>query len=151
MRYPLTLTNLKGRVAVVVGGGVVGERKVRGLLAAALPVRLISPTATEQLQAWAHTRAIDWAQRPYRVGDLNDAGLIFAATDVRAVNQEIARAAHRQGLLVNVADMPTEGNFHAPAVLRQDGLIIAVSTEAGRPRQATTARDRIAAFLAGRV
>ena len=49
MRYPLTITNLSGRVAVVVGGGIVGERKVRSLLAADVPVRLISPSATEQL------------------------------------------------------------------------------------------------------
>ena len=43
MRYPLTITNLSGRTAVVVGGGVVGERKVRSLLLAQAPVRLISP------------------------------------------------------------------------------------------------------------
>ncbi len=148
MRYPLTITSLHDRVAVVVGGGVVGERKVRGLLAADAPVRLISPTATEQLIAWAGLRAIEWLQRPYQDGDLNGAGLVFAATNARAVNQDIAAAAHRQGLLVNVADAPAEGVFHAPAVTRQDGVIVAVSTVAGRPRQATATRDRIAAFLA---
>ena len=148
MRYPLTITNLHGRTAVVVGGGVVGERKVRSLLAADVPVRLISPTATEQLKAWASLGEIDWERRPYRDGDLSGAGLVFAATNVRAVNQEIAVAAHAQGLLVNVADAPSEGNFHSPAVVRKDDLIVSVSTLSGRPRQATTARDKIAALLA---
>lgn len=147
MRYPLTITSLNGRIAVVVGGGVVGERKVRGLLAAALPVRLISPTATAQLAAWAAAGAISWKQRPYREGDLDGAGLVFAATNARAVNREIAAAALRRGLLVNVADAPAEGNFHAPAVTRQEDLIVAVSTETARPRQATSTRDRIASFL----
>ena len=57
-------------------------------------------------------------------------------------------AAHAQGLLVNVADAPSEGNFHSPAVVRKDDLIVSVSTLSGRPRQATTARDKIAALLA---
>lgn len=146
MRYPLTLTDTAGP-AVVVGGGVVGERKVRGLLAGGVAVRLISPDATGQLRAWAQAGAIEWAQRPYRDGDLAGAGLAFAATDQRAVNRAVAEAARGLGLLVNVADAPAEGNFHAPAVTRQRGLIVAVSTDAGRPRRATRTRDRIAQFL----
>ena len=148
MRYPLTITNLDGRIAVVVGGGVVAERKVRSLLAADVPVRLIGPTATEQLTAWADRGAIVWEQRAYREGDVDGAGLVFAATNLCAVNREIAVAAHALGLLVNVADEPAEGNFHSPAVVRQGDLIVSVSTLSGRPRQATTARDKIAALLA---
>ncbi len=147
MRYPLTLTNLGRRIAVVFGGGIVGERKVRSLLAADVQVRLISPSATEQLTAWAEGGELEWTQRPYQDGDLADAGLVFAATDVRAVNHKIAAAAHKQGLLVNVADAPAEGNFHSPAVMRRDDLIVSVSTNSGRPRRATAARDRIAALL----
>lgn len=148
MRYPVTITCLQGRIAVVVGGGVVGERKVRSLLAADAPARLISPTATEQLTVWAGRGEIDWQRRPYREGDLEGAGLVFAATNVRAVNRAIAAAAHSRGLLVNVADAPAEGNFHSPAVVRKGDLIVSVSTLSGRPRQATTARDKIAALLA---
>ena len=79
---------------------------------------------------------------------MDGAWLVFAATNVRAVNREIAVAAQGQGLLVNVADAPAEGNFHSPAVVRQGDLIVSVSTLSGRPRQATTARDKIAALLA---
>lgn len=148
MRYPLTLTNLGGRVALVVGGGAVGERKVRGLVAAGAPVRLISPEATAQLAAWAESGEIAWERRAYRDGDLKDAGLVFAATNARRVNREIGEAAHRLGLMVNVADRPAEGDFHSPAVTRLDDLIVSVSTVSGKPRGATSARDRIAAFLA---
>lgn len=147
MRYPLTLTNLDGRVAVVVGGGTVGERKVRNLLAAGVPVRLISPMATKQLTAWAEAGHLEWTCRGYRDGDVDGAGLVFAATNVREVNRSVASAAHSLGLLVNVADAPTEGNFNSPAVLRQDDVIVAVSTVSARPRTATSTRDRIADLL----
>lgn len=57
-RYPITLTRLENVLAVVVGGGVVGERKVRGLLAAQAQVLLIAPTATPSLtdlgREWRH-------------------------------------------------------------------------------------------------
>ena len=147
MRYPLTMTSLGGRVAVVIGGGIVGERKVRSLLAGDVPVRLISPSATAQLTAWAESGEIEWRRRRYREGDLDDAALVFAATNVRAVNHEVGAAAHRKQLLINVADAPAEGNFHSPAVTRQDDLIVSVSTYTGRPGIATSARDRIAALL----
>ena len=147
MRYPLTMTSLGGRIAVVVGGGIVGERKVRSLLAGEVPVRLVSPSATEQITAWAETGEIEWKRRRYRDGDLDDAALVFAATNVRAVNQKVGEDAHRKGLLVNVADAPAEGNFHSPAVTRQDDLIVSVSTYTGQPGIATSARDRIAALL----
>ena len=64
MRYPLTVTTIGGRIAVVVGGGTVGERKVRGLLAGDVPVRLISPSATEQVAAWAEAGRIEWNPAP---------------------------------------------------------------------------------------
>lgn len=147
MRYPVTITNLRGASAVVIGGGIVAERKVRGLLAGDVPVRLISPTATEQLRVWAGRGRITWLARLYQNGDLQGAALAFAATNDRAVNHAVGAAAHRLGLLVNVADAPGEGNFHSPAVTRQDGLVVSVSTLSGKPGQATAARDRIAAML----
>ena len=147
MRYPLTMTSLGGRIAVVVGGGIVGERKVRSLLAGEAPVRLISPTATEQISAWAESGEIEWRRRRYREGDLDEAALVFAATNVRAVNREVGAAAHRKRLLVNVADAPAEGNFHSPAVTRHDDVIVSVSSYTGQPGIATSARDRIAAHL----
>ena len=147
MRYPLTMTTLGERNAVVVGGGTVGERKVRGLLAGEVPVRLVSPSATQQINAWAEAGEIEWIRRRYRDGDLEGAALVFAATDQRAVNHEVAAAAHAKELLVNVADAPAEGNFHSPAVTRKDDLIVSVSTYSGQPRRATSARDRIAALL----
>jgi len=147
MRYPLTMTSLGGGIAVVVGGGIVGERKVRSLLAGDVPVRLVSPSATEQITAWAESGEIEWRRRRYQEGDLDDAALVFAATNVRAVNHEVGEAAHRKKLLINVADAPAEGNFHSPAVTRQDDLIVSVSTQTGRPGIATSARDRIAALL----
>ncbi len=49
--------------------------------------------------------------------------------NVRAVNAAVAAEAHALGLLINVADLPAEGNFHMPAVYEDAQCIIAVSSK----------------------
>jgi cobalt-precorrin 5A hydrolase/precorrin-3B C17-methyltransferase len=146
--YPITLTNLRDAPVVVVGGGAVGGRKVRGLLAAGAAVRLVSPAITPELRALADTGAIEWHARPYQQGDLAGARLAFIATNQRTVNAQVAGEAAALGLLCNVADDPQAGDFHLPAVHREPGLLVAVSTEGVSPARAKQLRDQIAAWLA---
>ena len=59
--YPLNV-DLTGRLIVVVGGGIVAERKVAGILAAGgmSVVRVIAPAVTAQLRVLADSGRIDW-------------------------------------------------------------------------------------------
>ena len=145
--YPITLTQLSGANAVVIGGGPVGERKTRGLLETGVGVQLISPEATPQLQAWAREERIEWIRRPYQPGDLAEARLVFAATNQRQVNAQVAAEARQLRLLCNVADQLAEGDFHIPAVHRGADVIVAVSTNGESPRRAKKVRDEIARWL----
>jgi four helix bundle protein len=147
--YPITLANLRGALAVVVGGGAVGMRKIKGLLAVGAAVRLISPMATEDLRNLAAAGQITWVPRDYSTGDLSGARLVFAATDQRAVNAAIASDAAAHAILCNVADAPGEGSFHLPAVYRGAQATIAVSTSGANPAGAKQLRDRIARWMEG--
>lgn len=144
--YPIAL-DLAGRRCVVVGGGAVAERKVRGLLAAGAVVTAIAPDLTPGLRSLASAGTIIWEERSYATGDLVDATLAFAATNRRAVNARVAAEARAVGALVNVADAPDEGDFSVPAVLRRDRLTVSVSTEGGSPIVAGLIRDRLADAL----
>lgn len=146
--YPILLTGLQNKLAVVIGGGAVGERKVAGLLAAGVPVRLVSPVVTPALAEWAQANRLVWWPRPYQTGDLADAFLVFAATNVRAVNAQIAYDALHMRLLCNVADVPAEGNFHLPALYRHEEVVVAIGSRQGKnPKRIKTLRDQIAQFL----
>jgi precorrin-2 dehydrogenase/sirohydrochlorin ferrochelatase len=140
--YPILL-NLEGRLCVVVGGGPVGMRKVRGLRAAGARVRLIDPEPPvgEELPD------LEVAARPYRNGDLQGAALVFAASGNREVNAAVAADARRAGIPVNVADAPQEGDFGLPALLRRGALTVAVSTAGRSPALAAVIRDRLAENL----
>lgn len=146
--YPINLVQMQNAPVVVVGGGLVGERKVRGLLAAGAAVTLISPDSTPQVRKWAETGRITWQQRTYQAGDIASCpALVFAATSERTVNAQVAQDAATLGLLCNVADAPEEGSFYLPAVYREAGLVVAVSTEGISPARAQQIRDQLAALL----
>jgi cobalt-precorrin 5A hydrolase/precorrin-3B C17-methyltransferase len=111
-------------------------------------VTLICPDATPLLREWAEAGRIEWAQRAYQGGDLaSRTALVFAATSERATNAQVAQDAAALGLLCNVADAPEEGTFHLPAVYREAGLVVAVSTEGTSPTRARQMRDRLAELL----
>src|SRR5947207_14380920 len=90
--YPLGL-RLRGRRVVVVGGGQVALRRVARLLEAGADVLLVAPEATAALAGWAKAGRLRWERRPYAGGDLDDAWLVLACTDVPAVNAAVAAEA----------------------------------------------------------
>ena len=145
--YPIALNGMKNSRAVVVGGGPVGERKVRGLLDAQANVVLVSPEVTEGLRSLADDGQIEWVARPYAANDVSAAKLVFAATNDRAVNAQVTSEAQGMGILCNVADAPHEGDFHSPAVLRQDGLVVGVNNDSKQPKRAVAVRDQISDLL----
>jgi precorrin-2 dehydrogenase/sirohydrochlorin ferrochelatase len=131
--------HIAGRLCVVVGGGAVGLRKVRVLHAAGARVRLVTAAPPAgQLAADIEVRI-----KTFAPADLEGAQLVFAATDRRAVNEQVARSARAAHLLVNVADAPYEGDFSLPAVTRRGDLTLAVSTAGRSPALAALVRDRV--------
>jgi len=124
---------------VVVGGGAVANRKARKLLQARAKVAVISPEIAPELESVA----VEVHRRPYRQGDLEGASLAFAATDVRDVNAAVAREGRELGVLVNVADEPSEGDFALPSTLRRGRLQVAVSTGGASPTLAARIRREL--------
>ncbi|MEM7029906.1 MAG: precorrin-3B C(17)-methyltransferase [Chloroflexota bacterium] len=146
--YPVTLTQIASQRVVVVGGGFVGERKIRGLLKAEAKVYLISPEVTDQIKRWVDEGKVEWMSRAYQAGDLAGAYLIFAATNDRATNAAVSQEASLLNTFCNVVDRPDEGDFHLPAVHEQTDAVIAVSTRGQSPGRARLLRDKISQWLA---
>jgi precorrin-2 dehydrogenase / sirohydrochlorin ferrochelatase len=140
--YPVFL-DIRGKLCVVVGGGRVARRKVKGLLAAGAAVRVISPKVGSQLAVLVDEGKIEWVSRTYAEGDLHDAFLVFAATDDRRTQELICRHAAADQQLVNVADDPGRCNFYVPSLFRRGDLTIAVSTSGKSPAVAALIRKEL--------
>ena len=141
--YPVALS-VRGRRALVVGGGPVAERKIRGLIAAGAAVVVVAPEVTAPLAALARSGEIDWHERPYATDDLLGALLVFAATDDGATNAAIVADARAAGILVNDAGDAGRGDFATPAVHRAGPLSVAVDSGGLAPSFAKRIRDELA-------
>ncbi|OMC67799.1 siroheme synthase [Paenibacillus odorifer] len=140
-RYLPIMLDCEGQHCVVIGGGVVAERKVSGLLEAGAAVKVISPSLTDPLDSLAEKGLLIWMDRTYAPGDLRGAFLVYAATNDRAVNEEVARESRRLGIHVNVASHAEAGNFITPGVVRRGRLTVAVSTSGAGPLAATKIKN----------
>ncbi|MEW6219946.1 MAG: bifunctional precorrin-2 dehydrogenase/sirohydrochlorin ferrochelatase [Thermodesulfobacteriota bacterium] len=140
--YPVCL-DVDGRTCLVVGGGSVACRKVRGLLACGARVRVISPALCPELGCLAAEGRLDWQARPYQEGDLEGAFLVLAATGEPEVQEAVFREAQARGVLVNVADVPSRCTFTLPAVVRSGDLTVAVATGGKSPALAKRLRQEL--------
>ncbi len=144
--YPVYL-DLHDKPVVVVGGGVVAERKVLALLECDAKVTVVSPQLTPGLQALAAAGRITAVRRPYASGDLADAALAIVGTDDTATNRTAAREARNARVLVNSVDDIDYCDFIAPAVIRRGDLTVALSTNGKSPAMARWAREELETIL----
>jgi precorrin-2 dehydrogenase/sirohydrochlorin ferrochelatase len=141
--YPVIL-RLDGKKVVIVGGGKVAERKVKGLLGTRAEVVVISPEVTDEIQGLHRNGKIVWKQKFFSDSDISDAFMIFAATNNREINQSISISADAHQL-VTIADDPDGSNFHVPAYFQRGLLSIAVSTGGASPTLASKIREQLEA------
>ena len=143
--YPLTL-RVAGRRVVVVGGGPVAERRVRGLLDADAHVIVIAPEVTADLGSLARAGRLTWAARSYRQGDLAGAWLVHTVTGSRAVDDRVAAEAEEARTWCVRAGDPATSAAWVPAVARAGDVLVAVNA-GGDPSRAARLRDGIATAL----
>ncbi len=147
--FPVIL-RFDGRLAVVIGGGTVADRKVDGLLDAGARVRVIAPSVVDALRAKADAVGPDRlrvATRSYEPSDLDGAWYVVAATGDPVVQQAVADECERRNLWCNAVDDPQRCTALLPAVHRNGDVIVAVSTGGASPTLARVLRDRIAQAL----
>lgn len=140
MKYYPAFIDLRNKSVVVIGGGSVAERKVRSLIKAKAHVRVISPEITKGLAKLRDREVLKHTKRTYTRGDLSKAFIVIAATASPKVNKKIADEAT---CLVNVINIPSEGNFIVPSLVRQGALTIAISTEGASPAVSKAIRKEI--------
>jgi precorrin-2 dehydrogenase/sirohydrochlorin ferrochelatase len=137
--YPAFL-NLKGKRAVVIGGGKVAERKVLILLKTGSDILVISPYLTKRLEKEKLSGRIEHIRRQYRKCDLKNAFIVFAATNSVVINKKISEDSP---CLVNVVDTPDLCNFIVPSTMNRGPLNVAVSTSGISPALSRSIRKEL--------
>ena len=131
--YPVFLA-LKGKPCVIVGGGTVALRKAHDLVEAEADLTVVAETPSSELKEMSESKLLKLNNKRFEPGDIDNAFLVVAATDDDTVNAEIAAAAKRKGILVNVVDTPELCDFYTGAIVKRGPLRIAISTSGCCPK-----------------
>ncbi|MDO8672134.1 MAG: bifunctional precorrin-2 dehydrogenase/sirohydrochlorin ferrochelatase [Dehalococcoidia bacterium] len=144
--YPVFL-DVREQKALVVGGGPVAERKVRGLLSSGAKVTVLSPCLEPGLRELAEDGSIAVDSRVYRSGDASGFFIVIAATDDQEVNHQVYADVDTRGGLVNSVDDPHNCRFIVPSTVERGSLVIAISTGGKSPALAKRIREEIEAIF----
>ena len=140
--YPVHL-DINNRDCLVVGGGGVGSRKVKTLLACGARVTVVSREVSDPLQELAASGKIRLEQRSYRSDDLSGMFLVIGATNDEKLNRQISGDAEKLNTLCNIADRPEVCNFILPSIVHRDDLVITISTSGKSPALAKKLRKTL--------
>lgn len=145
--FPL-FADLRGRAVLVIGGGGVARRKVKALLEAGADVTVGATLLDPSWQcATAGNGRVRLLQGAFEPKWLKGAWLVVAASNDRAVNRAVAKAAQARQVLVNVVDDAELSSFHVPARVRRGRLQVAISTRGAAPVLARRLRAELEAEL----
>jgi uroporphyrin-III C-methyltransferase/precorrin-2 dehydrogenase/sirohydrochlorin ferrochelatase len=143
MKFLPIFYNINGKTCVVVGGGGIAARKVDLLRKAGARVTVISPALGDEMSRFHADGLIEWIDREYRSGDLDEAVLVIAATSDREVNNTISGDADAMRIPCNVVDNPDQCSFIMPSIINRDPVQIAVSTGGASPVLARLIRTNL--------
>jgi uroporphyrin-III C-methyltransferase/precorrin-2 dehydrogenase/sirohydrochlorin ferrochelatase len=147
MRYYPVYLDLAGQPAVVLGGGRLAAEKVDGLHEAGARVTVISAMFCAAIESRVAAGEVCAIRRDYVTGDLSGSRMVIDASDDAEINRKSWDEAEAAGILINVVDRPGQCRFIAPAVVRRDPLMIAISTSAESPFLASALRARLERWI----
>ncbi len=130
--YPIFL-QLKNFRCLVVGGGAVALRKVKGLLNAGALPQIIAPEVNAELLSIIEQNKLVWIERKFETNDTKGFQLIIAATNDKETNAAIRLEVSVAHLLVNDVTDPDGSNFHVPALVSRPPLTLAFGTSGEVP------------------
>jgi len=140
-RYYPILLDLRGKKALVVGGGRVAHRKIETLLEHGASVEVIARELNRSVAGLVEKGLIRFGGQEFSEDRLDGVFLFIAATSDADLNRHVSEKAQRKGLLVNAVDQPSDCNFILPSILRRGDLVVSVSTSGKSPAFARKIRE----------
>lgn len=125
--------SVKGRRALVVGGGTLAARKADLLARAGCELTVLAPKMNDDLARVVAQYKIDHQTGDLSADHVNDCVVVFGASADPAINLKLHELATHAGILVNIADTTDLCDFIMPAVVDRSPLLIAISSGGATP------------------
>ena len=144
--------NLTGKHVIVLGGGVEGSRKVRGLLGQNCKITVVSERLNSYLEELANNKKIDVVKMKIKDSSIldryNDIFLVLAATDDKELNRKIVEKGRYKNAFVYAADDPPISDFSYASIINiEEVMQVAISTYGKSPIMARKLRIKAERIL----
>ncbi|WP_435333802.1 precorrin-2 dehydrogenase/sirohydrochlorin ferrochelatase family protein [Haloarchaeobius sp. TZWWS8] len=146
------LHDFDGETVLIVGGGRVGARKARRFVREARVVVVSPEFADADFGGAERVRATIGRDDVDEWFDRLDPALVVAATNDAGLNAAIEAAARDRCVLVNRTDTHggrDRGSVVVPATVRDDPVVVSISTGGASPALSKHLRERLEDELAG--
>lgn len=142
---------LSRKPCLVVGGGVVAERKVRLLKRAGAAVTVVARELTVELARLRDAGGIVQHVGAFSKQLLTGMRIVIAATDNHEVNMRVSRMAEEAGILCNVVDNGAASSFIVPAIIDRSPVVVAIGTGGNAPVLAQRLKSQIESWIPARI
>ena len=144
--------NLAEKHVIVVGGGIEGVRKVKGLLGQNCKITVISERMNSYLDELSQQKKIEIVKMKIKNADIldnyKDIFLVLAATDNRELNRKIIEKGRSMMSFVYAADDPQVSDFSYASIINIEGVMqVAISTSGKSPIMARKLRIKAERIL----
>lgn len=138
MQYLPIHINTRGVTIVVIGAGEAAEAKLRTLIKTEADILIIAKDISPEVQRWIDLGHVNDARilhqaREFQTSDLDNAALVYAATEDDALNAQIAALARSRNIPVNAADQKPACSFITPALVDRAPVLISIGSEGTSP------------------
>ena len=116
--------------------------KFSRLIAFTREITVIAPEISDEIKMSAED-GVRFLERDFRTADLNDADIVVAATDDKALNAQIAALCRERRIPVNAVDDSENCDFIFPAIIKKGRLTVSVSTNGASPIYAAMLKKQI--------
>ena len=144
--------NLTGKHVIVIGGGVEGSRKVRGLLGQNCKITVVSQRLNSYLEELSNNKKIEIIKMKIKDSSIldryDDIFLVLAATDDKELNRKIVEKGRFKKAFVYAADDPPVSDFSYASIINiEEVMQVAISTYGKSPIMARKLRIKAERIL----
>lgn len=147
LQYLPIFMNMKNRVALIIGGGVIASRKAALVQKSGPSIHILSPDLSPSMERLIEQHGFKYIPQEYSSKYLNGKHLVIAATNDNEVNQRVFKDTGERGIPCNVADKTDLCSFILPAIVDRSPVIIAVSTGGRSPVLARYIKARLETLI----
>lgn len=140
MGYFPFFVDVENQNCLVVGGGVVALRKIEKLLPFNPNITVVSPKVHKEILSIENINII---KRKFDFNDLKEKSFVITATDDKVLNKEIYNSCEENNIPVNTVDDKDNCSFIFPALAKNKGVTVAISTSGKSPLYAKYLRKKI--------